>query len=108
MGLIQTITWTIDHTYTDIIISEDSGLLFNWNGPTPHNLIEMSSPQSTSEHCTYVGSNAAALGKVSTYTYTYNQAVRIEIGNKSKVKIGFFKCMVSEAIGRPSCHPMPL
>ena len=66
VGAVQVVTWKLDQTYNDIILSEGTGLLFKWNNPnTPHNLIEMSSPQATSPECAFVGSNAEDLGKVS-------------------------------------------
>ena len=61
------VAWTVDHEYPQISIREGSGLLFKWSGSTPHDLIEMSSPQSTSPDCTFVGSSAHSLGKVHMY-----------------------------------------
>lgn len=66
------ITWTIDQTYSEVTITEGTGLLFQWSGSTHHNLIEMSSPQSTSSDCTFVSSDAAALGKVRAYVCAIN------------------------------------
>ena len=64
VGQVQVVQWTIDTIYSEISIPQGSGLLFQWSGPTFHDLVEMSSPQSTSQDCTFVGSTAQSLGKV--------------------------------------------
>ena len=76
-GEIQVVMWTVDHEYPQISIREGSGLLFKWSGSTPHDLVEMSSPQSTSPDCTFVGSSAHSLGKV---VHMYIQAIRTYSG----------------------------
>jgi uncharacterized cupredoxin-like copper-binding protein len=64
VGQVQVITWTTDQSYSQISIPEGSGLLFQWSGSAPHDLVEMASPESTSQDCAFVGSTAVSLGKV--------------------------------------------
>ena len=50
--------------HQDVTIEEGGGIVFKWNGVVSHNVIEMTSPESVSEECTFVSDQATNLGKV--------------------------------------------
>lgn len=62
VGNVHTINWYVT-TYNDITVAEGTGLLFQWNGPFVHSVVEMAS-QSAVDSCLFVGPQAAALGQV--------------------------------------------
>lgn len=43
---------------------EGDGIVFKWHDAIPHNLIEMTSPESVTEQCMFVGEQATDIGKV--------------------------------------------
>jgi len=64
VGTEHIVDWRLGTTYDDITITVKTGVVFRWDGSIPHNLIEMTSHDAVAS-CAFVGSNAAALGKVS-------------------------------------------
>ena len=68
------IDWHVT-TYNDITITEGIGVVFQWNGPNLHSVVEMAS-QSSVDSCMYVGPKAALTGQVGGMlthrTYQYN------------------------------------
>jgi len=63
---MEVIEWRLG-AYRDLTISEGAGLLFQWNGPVPHNVIEMASPLSVTEDCKFVNQDSKKLGQVCLY-----------------------------------------
>ena len=57
------INWQLGN-HADVTLTEGGGLLFQWNGPIPHNVIEMTSKESITDQCLFVGSTSQQLGKV--------------------------------------------
>ena len=64
------IEWRVTN-YDDIIIPEGAGLLFQWEGRIPHNVIEMASAVSVQPDCVFVGANAIETGQVNCLLYSY-------------------------------------
>ena len=76
------INWRVT-TYNDITIPEGMGLIFQWNGPVPHSVVEMAS-RSSVDSCLFVGPQAALTGQVSycvnliiSYLYVSNGSIYI-------------------------------
>ena len=63
VGDVEVIDWHI-REYSDLTISEGTGLLFQWDDSVPHNLFEMTTAVSSVEECQFVGDSADTLGKV--------------------------------------------
>ena len=70
MGEMEVIEWRYGTAYRDLTISEGTGLLFRWNGPFTHNVIEMASPLSASPECKFVNLDSKELGQVYTCEHT--------------------------------------
>lgn len=64
IGDVEHIEWRIA-SYEDLVITEGTGLLFEWEGVVPHNVIEMASSVSVARDCSFVGDQAQQLGQVS-------------------------------------------
>ena len=65
------IDWHIG-THNDLIINEDTGLLFQWDDSVPHNIFEMSTAITSANECQFVGDSAYELGKVRSKIYNLN------------------------------------
>ena len=89
VGDVVVIDWKVGE-HNDINITEGGGVVFKWNDVVPHNVIEMTSKESVSETCAYVGENASALGKV-----------RIEFNNERNV------CPCSIKVGHLNVNRLP-
>ena len=64
IGNTHVIEWGIME-YSDITITEGTGLLFQWDGAVPQNVVEMASEASVGEDCMFVGEEQGeALGQV--------------------------------------------
>ena len=63
------IDWRLT-TYSDLTITEGTGLLFQWAGPVQHNVIEMASPLSVTQDCKFVNLDSKKLGQVYELVYT--------------------------------------
>ena len=69
MGEVVVIDWRLT-TYSDLTITEGTGLLFQWAGPVQHNVIEMASPLSVTQDCKFVNLDSKKLGQVYELVYT--------------------------------------
>ena len=56
------INWRVT-AYSDITVPEGTGLIFQWNGPVPHSVVEMAS-RSSVDSCLFVGPQAYLTGQV--------------------------------------------
>jgi len=70
VGEMEVIEWRLG-TYRDLTISEGTGLLFQWDGPVPHNVIEMESPLSVTQDCKFVNLDSTKLGQVRLHVNMY-------------------------------------
>lgn len=59
VGNTVKIDWRLGVDYSNLTISEGTGLLFSWSGTVKHNLVEMMSESSVS-HCMNVGLDVAS------------------------------------------------
>ena len=56
--------WLLTGNYADVMLTEVDGLVFQWNGIIPHNVIEMTFKKSITDQYLFMGSTSQQLGKV--------------------------------------------